>query len=250
MKRHSFPSIYLKPTPKTKAGRLPLRRHHEAAVEGNHSLASPPAAGNPCKIPWRNPGNPWEEPSEAGKSKAKVPFWARLELQLPTVRQVPQQRAAADKKGPSLLGYGKSHRKLWIEITSYSQTNQGSQSGSSRGGSGKWPFLSTFACLKASSNMPCPHRSVCDYPHVWMHKIWCFSIITLYVGWPCILIYIIIYISVISILIWMICNSWGCQFIWGTPQIGAGGLCTSPGSLLLYTKVTGLLGESSDLTGS
>ena len=54
----SFVSKYLKPTPKTKAGRLPLRRHHEAAVEGNHSLASPPAAGNPWRIPWRNPGFP------------------------------------------------------------------------------------------------------------------------------------------------------------------------------------------------
>jgi hypothetical protein len=117
----SFVSKYLKPTPKTKAGRLPLRRHHEAAVEGNHSLASPPAAGNPWRIPWRNPGFPHGKNHprlENRKRKSRVV--SRLELQLPTVRQVPQQRAAADKKGPSLLGYRKSHRKLWIEITSYS----------------------------------------------------------------------------------------------------------------------------------
>lgn len=136
MKRHSFPIIYLKPTPKTKAGRLPLRRHHEAAVEGNHSLASPPAAGtpwkNPCRNPWRNP---WEEPHP------------RLENQY---RESPELWPASNCSFRQYVKYLNSAqlRRLWEKSQETLDWNhvvvpndvKGSQSGSSWGSSGKWPF--------------------------------------------------------------------------------------------------------------
>ena len=140
------------------------------------------AMEKPMEKPWR--------PMENRQRKSSL--MTCLELQLPAVRQVPQKRATAEKDQTCSLAREVTGNCLWIEITSGVIPRE------------LWKGIVPTSCvvafaelfriletvslgqvmevvvlqsdpsnptLQASSNTPCPRRSVCDYPHIWIYTI-------------------------------------------------------------------------------